>query len=385
MVPARSERKAIPNEVSSCLATFDLGTLFPHRDILMGADRIVLVGLSISNNVRLFLRTDMNNKTDLVFGAGLWVFGQFVDRYATDAYGPPVGILEAIERAGQVGDLVALDINYPFDSGIGISEVRTALQRNGLRCHAITPASYSRKFQKGALTNPDPQKRREAIDLYKEAIPVARDLGAKYVKFWPGQDGYDYPFQADYEALWRHSVEAVREVALSDTGMQFAIECKSKEPRTHMFFCNVANTVLAIKEMEVENVGIVFDLGHSLFAKETPAEALQLAARYGYLTSVEVNDNWREWDDDMTVASVHLVESLEFLFALRKIGWDQPILLDQFPFREDPVAAARESIRTMRQLNALLDRLDLKALEAAQGRQDALAAQRLVLDLFLDR
>jgi xylose isomerase len=100
---------------------------------------------------------------------------------------------------------------------------------------------------------------------------------------------------------------------------------------------------------------------------------------------VEVNDNWREWDDDMTVGSVHLIETLEFLLALRKINWDEVILLDQFPFREDPVSAARESIRTVRQLDALLDRLDLAALHAAQERQDALAAQRLVLDLVLGR
>lgn len=327
----------------------------------------------------------MSNKKELVFGAGLWMFGQFVDRYATDAYGPPVGVLEAIDRAGQVGDLVALDINYPFDSGVSVGQIRAALERNKLRCYAITPASYSRKFQKGALTNPNPQTRREAIDLYKQAITVAQELGAKYVKFWPGQDGYDYPFQADYEALWRYSVEGVREVAASAPKMQFGIECKFKEPRTHMFFSNVANTLLAIQAMGVDNVGIVFDSGHSFLAKETPAEAVQLAARHGRLTSVEVNDNWRDWDDDMPVGSVHLIETLEFLLALRKIGWDQVILLDQFPFREDPVAAARESIRTMRQLDALLDRLDLEALEAAQDRQDALAAQRLVLDLFLGR
>jgi xylose isomerase len=85
----------------------------------------------------------------------------------------------------------------------------------------------------------------------------------------------------------------------------------------------------------------------------------------------------------MTVGSVHLIETLEFLHALRKIGWDEVLLLDQFPFREDPVAAARESIRTVRQLDALLDRLDVEALCAVQKRQDALAAQRLVLDLFL--
>ena len=40
--------------------------------------------------------------SDYTYGAGLWVFQQFVDRYATDAYGPPVGTLEAIERAAQV-------------------------------------------------------------------------------------------------------------------------------------------------------------------------------------------------------------------------------------------------------------------------------------------
>ena len=325
----------------------------------------------------------MSPKQDLTFGAGLWMFGQFVDRYATDAYGPVVGVLEAIDRAGAVGDLVALDINYPFDEGVTVDHIRDRLAKNKLRCHAITPASYSRKFQKGALTNPDPALRRDAIALYKEAVGVARALGAKYVKFWPGQDGYDYPFQTDYAQLWNCSVDGVREVAEFAPDLQFAIECKFKEPRSHMFFSNVATTLLAIQAMKVDNVGIVYDLGHSLFAKETPAEAVQLAARHGRLTSVEINDNWRDWDDDMAVGSVHLIETLEFMLALRTIGWDEVILLDQFPFREDPVDAARESIRTVRQLDAVLDRLDLDALRKVQQRQDALGAQRLVLDLLI--
>ena len=59
------------------------------------------------------------------------------------------------------------------------------------------------------------------------------------------------------------------------------------------------------------------------------------------------------------------------------------MLLDQFPFREDPVEAARTSIRTMRQIDGALDRLDVDALQEARRRQDALAAQRLVLDLLL--
>jgi xylose isomerase len=110
---------------------------------------------------------------------------------------------------------------------------------------------------------------------------------------------------------------------------------------------------------------------------------VQLLARRGKLVSVEVNDNWREWDDDMTVGAVHITESLEFVHALRKINWQGPILLDQFPFREDPVKAARLSIETIQALDGLLDRIDLSALTAAQDKQDALEAQRLVLETLL--
>ena len=31
-----------------------------------------------------------------VFGAGIWHFATYKDRYATDGYGPPVGLLEQI-------------------------------------------------------------------------------------------------------------------------------------------------------------------------------------------------------------------------------------------------------------------------------------------------
>ena len=218
---------------------------------------------------------------------------------------------------------------------------------------------------------------------HARAIEVAAALGAKYVKFWPGQDGHDYPFQADHAQIWDYAVNGVREIAEFAPQTQFAIEYKAKEPRVHITFSTAARTLLAIQEMGVSNVGIVLDFGHSLFAKETPADVLQLVHKHGKLVSVEVNDNWREWDDDLAVGTVHLIETLEFLHALRRIKWEAPILLDQFPFREDPVTAARASIRTVRALDRLLDRVDLNQLRAAQDAQDALAAQRLIQDLLL--
>jgi xylose isomerase len=317
------------------------------------------------------------------FGAGIWLFGQFVDRYATDAYGPEVSTLEAIDFAGSVGDIEVLDINYPFTDGVSVSDVRTALERNGISAWCITPHIYTREFRAGAFTNPDPAVRRRALELCEEGVGVAKELGAPTVKLWPGQDGWDFPLQCDYRELWRLSLEGVAAVAAMDDDIRVAIEYKAKEPRVHIFYANAARTLVGITQMARDDIGIVVDLGHSLFAKETPADVLHLVNDHGRLFTVEVNDNWREWDDDLPVASVHLVETLEFFLALREIGWEAPILLDQFPFRENPVEAARTSIRTMKALDAALDRLDVDALTDARRRQDPLAAQRVVTDLLL--
>ena len=50
-----------------------------------------------------------------------------------------------------------------------------------------------------------------------------------------------------------------------------------------MFFGSAARTLLAIEDMGVENVGIVFDLGHSFFAGKS---------RLTSCTSCHAGTNW---------------------------------------------------------------------------------------------
>jgi L-rhamnose isomerase len=315
----------------------------------------------------------------LEFGAGIWAFGQFVDRYASDGYGPARTSLEMIQAAASVPDLVYLDINVPFDTPERTAqEIKTMLDDHGLKCRATTPHIYMREFVRGALTNPDAGLRARALDRVREAIAAAQILDAYYVKFWPGQDGFDMPGQANYMQLWDYTIEGIRTIATENPGVQFAIEYKAKEPRVRMTLATATKTLLAIQEIGAPNVGIVMDFGHSLLADETPAESLQLIHRHGRLVSAELNDNWRGWDDDLPVASVHLFETLEYLLALREIGWTDPILLDQFPFREDPVRAVQRSIETIRMLDEVCDRIDLPGLREAQNAQDALAAQGIL-------
>jgi xylose isomerase len=313
------------------------------------------------------------------YGAGLWHFASYVDRYATDGYGPPVTTLEAIDLAGKVGDLSVVDINYPFNPpGLPVSEVAERLKRNNLTAIGITPEIYTREFCRGAFTNPDAGVRARAIELVSEAVDVARELGCDYVKLWPGQDGHDYPFQVDHGQIWAYAVDGLRSLARAYPDTKFAIEYKPREPRVSMFFSSAAKTLLAIEDMGVDNVGILLDFGHSLYGGESPAEAARLIHSRGLLYGIDVNDNFRGWDDDLVVGSVHLTETLEFFHTLRECGWEGVWQLDQFPFREDSVEAAREGIATMRAIHRALDLLDVAALREAQGRQDALAAGKIV-------
>ncbi len=318
-----------------------------------------------------------------VFGAGLWNFATYVDRYATDGYGDPRSTIEQIELAAQVGDISYVDLNYPFTPAVGLQDVKEALARTGMKAIGVTPDIYLREHRMGAFTNPDPAKRASALEIMHGAAAAVRELGARYVKIWPGQDGFDYPFQVDYKELNRLAVEGMRELASAHPDLRFVIEYKPREPRTHMFWGSAAKTILGIQAMGVDNVGVLLDFGHALFGGESPAESAQMLIDHGLLWGMDVNDNYRGWDDDMVVGSLHLTELFEFFHTLRVNSWEGVWQLDQFPFREDVVDNARTSIRLLKAIHRALDSLDEEALAAAQARQDPLAAQRIVQDALL--
>ncbi|ERK09469.1 putative pentose isomerase [Pantoea sp. AS-PWVM4] len=317
------------------------------------------------------------------FGAGLWHFANYVDRYAVDGYGPALSTLEQIRIAGTVEDLSYVDVPYPFTEGVSVSDVKQALADAGLKAIGVTPEIYLRRFSRGAFTNPDPTLRKQAFELMHEAASVVRELGANYVKVWPGQDGWDYPFQVDHKNLWRLAVDGMRELASANPDVKFAIEYKPREPRVKMTWDSAARTLLGIEEMGLDNVGILLDFGHALFAGESPAGSAQLIIDHGRLFGMDVNDNLRGWDDDLVVGTVHLTEIFEFFYVLKINNWQGVWQLDQFPFREDNVEAANLSIRFLKHVYRALDKLDIVALQAAQVEQNPLLAQRIIQNALL--
>ena len=105
--------------------------------------------------------------------------------------------------------------------------------------------------------------------------------------------------------------------------------------------------------------------------------AEELLDYYGRLFGMDVNDNYRSWDDDLVAGSLHPIELFEYFHVLRQNNWDGVWQLDQFPFREDSVETANHAIDFLKAVDRGLDALDVEALKAAQAKHDAIGALRI--------
>jgi xylose isomerase len=252
-----------------------------------------------------------------------------------------------LKAAASIDGLTGVELVGTWDiHADNVSEMASQLNELGLACASIIPDHFSQSiWWKGAFTSRDAVVRKKAVDVTLEACEFGKLLNCDLINIWNGQDGYDYPLQADYDQERTWLVEGLRECARSFPEMRFALEYKLKEPRTHSYLARMADTLLVCQEVGESNVGITIDVGHSMVGYEDVAEAVVLAKRAGNkLYHMHFNDNFRAWDDDMIVGSVHTVEYIELLYWLDRTGYTGWLSMDQYPYREDGRDALAESV-----------------------------------------
>lgn len=128
----------------------------------------------------------------------------------------------------------------------------------------------------------------------------------------------------------------------------------------------------------------MIDVGHALMAYENAAESAALLQRFGQkLFYMHFNDNWRLWDDDLTVGSIHVVELLELMYWLDRMDYGGWYALDIFPYREDGVRAATESIKWIQAAHRLLDEIGRDKIAAIIAKSDALAASATIREAMM--
>ena len=118
---------------------------------------------------------------------------------------------DLLERAATVDGLNAADLNYPdhFEN-TGPRELAAVLDRLGIGLNGLAMRYYSDPdFRLGALTNPDPARRRKAIDLTRRGLDALAEMGGTLMTFWLGQDGFVLPDGAGTLVMQNEVPEAV--------------------------------------------------------------------------------------------------------------------------------------------------------------------------------
>ena len=228
-------------------------------------------------------------------------------------------------------------------------------------------------FARGSLMSEDSELRKKAIDYSKKAMDIAEYLEAGVMNLWPGQDGFDYPFQINYVAQWNLLVEALIEIAQHNPRVRLSLEYKLREPRTHSTIYSSGAALYLSHATGCSNVGVTVDLGHSFNCKESPANVVALLDKFEKLFVLHLNDNYRDWDDDMAVGSVHFWETLEFIYYLNLSSYEGWLGLDIFPYREDSAEACRFSIENIQYMLEVVNKIDLKTLHQIQKEANSLA------------
>ncbi|RRI07111.1 hypothetical protein EH240_03170 [Mesorhizobium tamadayense] len=303
-----------------------------------------------------------------------------------DLAGKP-SLMQMAARAAKVAGLTDVDLNFPDHVGEKPAEIARKLGDLGLSINGLAMRYYSNPaFKLGAFTNPDPAVRREAIDLTKAGIDAAREAGANLMTLWLGQDGFDYAFQADYETLWQHEIDGIREVSMHDPDCAISLEYKPNEPRSYSLMPDAATTLLAIREVGQPNLGVTLDFAHALYADEQPAFAAALVARHARLLGVHLNDGYAKRDDGLMVGAVHTLQTIELLRQIRRNGYAGAIYFDTFPDVTglDPVRECEVNIATVRRMLRVVERLEHdNRLATALDGQDAVASQAIVQEIML--
>lgn len=285
-------------------------------------------------------------------------FGRRRDRFTE--YQPHRDLPEKLDLIAKVPGVTGVELKHPADTG-DIKLVRSLLEKHGLQLSAINvDMKDAAWFRHGAFSNARDRSRGKAIAMVREAMDIAVELGTDIVSTCPLFDGYDYPFQLDYNAAWDRMVDSLRQCTVYRRDVSLVLEYQAYEPHSHTLVRNVGTLLHVCNQVGEPNLGANLDVGHALAAHDSPAEAACLLHRHGLLRYIHYNDNTGEGGDwDMISGSVHYWHWVELLYTLARLGYDGWLSGDIASKHTDPLTAYRTNTLMLRSMCRLLDRVGI--------------------------
>jgi len=324
---------------------------------------------------------------------GIWAFQEMPTRFLAAGYHPEFRDLDMVERTKRVvegcGDLVdGFEYHYPGEINEETAPKIVAALGDGHDVYCIASGLHTdSRHAKGAFTNPDPRVRRNAVALSKAAVDLAAALGAHFI-IWPGIEGYNYPFQCDYQEVWGWFLAGLGEVVAyaAEKEVTVLLEHKNSEPAMKVLMRNLGMALWVINKLgqsgiDVSRLKLNLDWQHLIMNGEHLAEYAALIAGEGLLGHQHANSGWGLFDDDNIVGATYFMSTLEMARILQELGYGsggERVGFDLFPYTEDPYQAVRQSVLQWEFIWEIAAKIDSDALAAARLAKDALGGYRAV-------
>lgn len=298
-------------------------------------------------------------------------------------YHPDRNVGERLALAAQVEGCDGVELCYPADFD-DPARLQALLEAHQLGVSGINFRSRrTGKWWRGSFTSADAGERQEVVDDLKRVIDFAAELGCYRVTTCPLNEGADVPFEVDYEQMYDYAAETLAAACAHNRDVRVCLEYKISDPRARVLFGTAGETASFCQWANIDNLGATFDIGHSMLAEETPAQAAVLLAKTNRLFYVHLNDNDGRWDWDMIPGTYHLWEFVELFHTLRRLGYkDDWYAFDVFAKEIDQVETFDAVMQMTRKLEEIARRVDEGQMEQLMRERNPAQTVRYLYSLL---
>ena len=293
-------------------------------------------------------------------------------------YNEPLTLEEKFRLMTEIEGCDGVEIVYPYEVK-DPKETKALLKKYNLNIAAVNVnVKAEPEFRNGGLTSLRKEIRAKAVRFIKEAKDFAEASGADKVTCCPLGDGYEFAFQHDYAKAWKYLVETFGEAGAYKTNIPLFIEYKPSETRGRCFVDTAAKALCLLNDLQVKEMGLTLDFGHSTYGNENPAEALVLLAESPYRFYIHINDNDGRWDWDYFCGTKHFLEYVEFLYYLKKYRYKDYLTSDTSPTRWDIRGTFEANSRITNKIWRKLDEVDGGKISRLMAKGDYLETWKFI-------
>jgi L-rhamnose isomerase / sugar isomerase len=315
-------------------------------------------------------------------------FGKFTQPAAA------TNLAEKFSDAGMVNQLtgtcptIALHVLWDLPHGLrDVSQVKELAAKTGVAPGSINPNFFQeQEYKYGALGNPDPAIRKQALDHLLDCVAIADQLKSRDVAPW-FPDGSNYPGTQSirHRVAWFEEAVKTTHDALKP-GQRLLFEYKPFEP--YFYHTDVADwgMALLLAKAAGPQAQVLVDTGHHYQAQNIE-QIVAWLLHNKMLGGFHFNDR-RYADDDLTIGSIDPYQVFRIFHEIRNYEWefgttvDVAYMIDQSHNMKGKMEAMVQTVCTAQEIYAKAALVDHKQLSQLQTECKLVEAEELFRSAF---